>query len=184
MAYQYKATSLQPRDLQLQNGVVSGYLVYFNDPDRQGNVIPKGAFARTIRENGPKGNDRIKYLFEGDLLKPIGKILHLEEDSKGLAFEARISRTRLGQDVSAMYQEGLIRAHDIVYKTTKSSRHSGYTFLEEVHLWAGSVLIKLDEQEMGVKEDPYESIHKSFSLLNATIQRNIDRMNEMVDRME
>ena len=54
---------------------------------KQGSIQQK-----TIQENG----SRVKYLYQHDMDKPIGKMVHLEEDEKGLVFEAQVPKTRLG----------------------------------------------------------------------------------------
>jgi len=68
-------------------GVVSGYGSVFGNEDLQGDIVQKGAFTETIREN-PKG---WPMLFGHDTRRPVGFWTHAREDSKGLYLEGEFT---------------------------------------------------------------------------------------------
>lgn len=72
-----------------ETGFVSGYLSKFWVVDTYGETMAPGAFRHSITERGPAGADRILARYEHSVT--VGKATHLEEDDRGLVFEARIS---------------------------------------------------------------------------------------------
>jgi HK97 family phage prohead protease len=99
------------QDTDLKQGVVSGYFAMFGNKDLDGDIIEKGAFAKTIQERGPYGKGLIKMLLDHDRTKAVAKITLLEEDSKGLRYEAKIGTHALGVDFMKMVESGLINQH-------------------------------------------------------------------------
>lgn len=106
-------------DQDLNQGIVSGYFAMFGNKDLDGDVIEKGAFAKTIQERGPLGKGLIKFLLDHDRTKAVAKITNLEEDSKGLRYEAKIGTHSLGVDFMKMIESGLINQHSFGFVTIK-----------------------------------------------------------------
>lgn len=79
--------------------------------------IEKGAFKKTIAERFPK-ND-IKILWQHDYTKPIGLPTHMEEDSKGLFIQGRISKTALGDEAIELMKDGVVDKMSIGYDVVK-----------------------------------------------------------------
>ena len=90
-------------------GIVKGYASVFDNIDSDGDIIRKGAYLKTISENG----SRVKYLYQHEMDKPIGKMRMLEEDQKGLVFEAEIAKTTLGKDVMELIKAGVITENSV-----------------------------------------------------------------------
>lgn len=88
---------------------VEGYASTFGNKDLVGDIVTQGAFKKTIRERA----DKIKLLWQH--YDPLGKPLHIEEDSKGLLVEAYISKTSLGNDALELVKDGVIDAFSIGY---------------------------------------------------------------------
>lgn len=78
----YKQAEISDVDENL--GIVKGYGSIFGNVDSDNDIIEKGAYARTIKNNG----SRVKYLYQHDITKPIGRMKELFEDEKGLGFVA------------------------------------------------------------------------------------------------
>lgn len=122
------------------------YASVFDVLDRQGDIVVRGAFSRTIREDG----DRIKVLYQHDTHRPIGIPLHLEEDSKGLLTVSKISDVADGRDALRLIKDGVIDRMSIGFEVRKAtafededlrSRLTGYAAqlpmykLEDIRLW-------------------------------------------------
>jgi HK97 family phage prohead protease len=85
-------------DIDEKAGIVKGYGSIFGNRDSDDDVIERGAYTKTIQENG----SRVRYLWQHDITKPIGKMTELYEDEKGLAFVAEVPKTTLGRDALEM----------------------------------------------------------------------------------
>ncbi len=140
---QYKSNNLQLKDVDTKNGIVVGYFASFDNIDSDGDVFVKGAFSKTIKENGPSGTGRIQHLLQHDVLTPIGKIQSIEEDAKGLRFESKMSSTTKGQDTLTLYAEGILREHSVGFQTIvqeQVEKGDQYNEIREVKLWEGSTV--------------------------------------------
>ena len=141
--YQYKTGNglASIKDADVKQGIVTGYFSSFGNIDADGDVIVKGAFTKTIAENGPMSSQpRVKHLLNHDVTKPLGKILVLTEDAKGLYYESKVGTHTLGQDYLKMVDSGLITEHSIGFKTIKEDRKSDANYMTELRLWEGSSL--------------------------------------------
>ena len=62
---------------EIKQGIVEGYFALFNNKDLDGDIIERGAFAKTLAERGPTGKQLIKYLLDHDTKKVVAKITEL-----------------------------------------------------------------------------------------------------------
>jgi len=156
-AYLYKDVEVGDKaigfkDVDGKKGIVIGYFSAFDNVDSDGDIIRKGAFEKTIRENGPKSaKPRIKHLMNHDTSLPLGVITDLKEDDYGLYYESKLGSHSLGQDFVKMVDSGLISEHSIGFRTIKRNQlqdYEGYQKnpsvgwfeLTELKLWEGSSL--------------------------------------------
>lgn len=180
--YAYKSLILDIKDIDDSQGIVTGYFSAFNSKDSDGDIIRKGAFAKSINEKGPSstGNRKIKHLFQHDVNKPIGMIKELTEDNYGLRFVSKMSEATLGQDVLKMYKEGILNEHSIGFQTIKQAfnKKEGYNEITEVKLWEGSTVT------FGANQDtPVESIKSEKDLADRVTSLN-DRMNKLIKALK
>ena len=96
-------------DADEKSGIVKGYGSVFNNVDSDGDIITPGAYTKTIMENG----SRVKYLYQHNMDQPLGKMVNLYEDDKGLMFEAKIPKTQLGTDVLELMKAGVITENSV-----------------------------------------------------------------------
>ena len=99
----------QISDIDENLGIVKGYGSVFGNKDSDNDVIEKGAFRRTIKNNG----SRVKYLYQHDITKPIGKMKELYEDDKGLVFVAEVPKTTFGNEVLELMKYGVIDENSV-----------------------------------------------------------------------
>lgn len=142
----YKSTHLgEIIDADEKMGIVKGYGSVFGNVDSDGDIINKGAYKKTIQENG----SRVKYLYQHDMDKPIGKMQHLEEDEKGLVFEAQVPKTRLGLDVIELMKAGVITENSVGILPIQKSNNGQYRELNEVKLFeVSAVTLAANDQAM------------------------------------
>lgn len=136
MEIQYKNNGLELKDIDEKAGIIKGYASVFGNSDSDGDVIIKGAYTKTIAEN----KNRIAFLYQHDITKPIGKNLHLEEDSYGLKFEAQFSNSSLGRDVAIMAGEGIIKEVSVGFRTVKGVARENHYEIQETKLYEYSLV--------------------------------------------
>lgn len=158
--YTYKSSpsDMSIKDIDGKKGIVTGYFSSFGNKDSDGDIIQKGAFAKTIMEQGPmSAHPRIKHLMNHDITKPLGKILVLTEDSKGLYYESQVGTHTLGQDFIKMVESGLVTEHSIGFQTVRHDSKSDANYITEIKLYEGSSLTAWGANEFtpmtGMKSD-------------------------------
>lgn len=128
----YKASPVgELLDADMHAGVIKGYGSYFGNLDSDRDVITKGAYNKTIKENG----ERVKYLYQHDMMQPIGKMRELYEDDKGLVFVAEIAKTQLGKDVVELMKSGVITENSVGIMPIQKQNKSDYREITEVKLY-------------------------------------------------
>jgi HK97 family phage prohead protease len=139
------------KDMDSATRKVAVYLAKFDNMDSDGDVIRKGAFAKSILEHGPQStsNRKIAFLRHHDWQQPIGKFLELTEDSNGLLAVAEMGRSSLAEDAWKDYEDGIIREHSIGFQYIKDKMSfvedsslpmKGYYEIREVKLYEGSAV--------------------------------------------
>tara|TARA_R110002020_G_scaffold152238_4_gene330007 strand:+ start:1747 stop:2424 length:678 start_codon:yes stop_codon:yes gene_type:complete len=118
-------------DLDEKNNIVKGYGSYFDNKDSDMDIIRRGAYQKTIQENG----QRVKYLYQHDMMQPIGKMSELYEDEKGLVFTAEIPKTQLGNDVIELMKAGVITENSVGIMPIVKEMMNDYREIREVKLY-------------------------------------------------
>jgi HK97 family phage prohead protease len=126
LSFEFKADS----DKRTFEGYASTW-----DLDLGMDQIEKGAFKKTIAERFPVNG--IKILWQHDYTKPIGLPVRMEEDSKGLYIEGRISKTELGNEALELMKDGVVDKMSIGYDVVKDdiSEDGQKRFLKELTLY-------------------------------------------------
>ena len=119
---------------------ISGYFAHFGSIDSDGDIFQKGAFAKTIQENGPKSaKPRIKYLLDHDKKQVAGVLHDLYEDEIGLKYEGELGDWDTGVKVRAMAKKKALTEHSVGFNTIKRDK-SDKRIITEAKLWEGSIL--------------------------------------------
>jgi len=132
MSMIFKASPMgEIADIDEKMGIVKGYGSYFGNKDSDNDVIAKGAYQKTIKENG----DRVRYLYQHDMGQPIGKMKELFEDDKGLMFVAEIPKTTLRMDVLELIKGGVITENSVGILPLQKQMKDDYREITEVKLY-------------------------------------------------
>ncbi|MGQ5702744.1 HK97 family phage prohead protease [Sandaracinobacteroides sp. A072] len=102
------------------NGTVTltGYVSRFDTPDRSGDVVRPRAFLG-LRADVP-------LLWQHDPARPIGRVLRLQEDARGLRMEAALSAgCRDGQDALALMRAGAVDGLSFGYRVKRARKRPG-----------------------------------------------------------
>jgi len=138
MVKQYNTKSFTGTNINVDSDsrIISGYAAAFNNVDSDGDLIVKGAFSKSLNENGVESlKPRIFHLYQHDVTQVLGRPIILKEDDYGLYFETKIANTQLGNDVLNLYKEGVLNEHSIGFKTIKSTNRGNYNEIQEVKLF-------------------------------------------------
>ena len=128
----YKQSPLgEVADIDEKNGLVKGYGSYFDNVDSDKDIIKRGAYKKTIEENG----SRVKYYYQHKLDQPLGKLTELYEDDKGLMFVAEIPKTTLGNDVLELMKAGVLTENSVGIMPIQKEIKDGYREITEAKLY-------------------------------------------------
>ncbi len=142
----YKSTMLGDLvDADEKAGIVKGYGSIFGNVDSDGDIIRRGAYSKTIKENG----HRVKYLYQHDMNKPLGNMVNLYEDQKGLMFESSVPKTQLGKDVIELMKAGVITENSVGILPIQKEQKDSYRELTECKLFEiSAVTLAANDQAM------------------------------------
>lgn len=131
----YKNYSGELKDLDLKGKRVSGYLSCFDNLDSDGDIIVKGAYAKSISER----KDDIFFLNQHNWKQPHGKFDELKEDNYGLYFVSKpLVDTTYSMDALKLYEAGIMKEHSVGFNTIKKETKGGANYLKEIKLYEGS----------------------------------------------
>lgn len=172
----YKNTEGSITDMDESQGIVKGIASRFGNVDSDGDIIVKGAYKKTITENG----HRVKYLYQHRLDKPIGVMKELSESDNSLDFTAQIAiKTTLGRDAFEMIKAGVISENSVGFAPIKEkmNRETNYNEITEVKLYEVSA-VTLAANPMAIIES-YKSEGDS-SKMKEYLSERFDALNKLV----
>lgn len=172
MSIIFKASPMgEIADIDDKMGIVKGYGSYFGNKDSDNDVIAKGAYQKTIKENG----ERVRYLYQHDMSQPIGKMKEMYEDDKGLMFVAEIPKTTLGSDVLELMKAGIITENSVGILPIQKQMKDDYREITEVKLYEiSAVTLAANDQAkiLDVKGNiDFEKIQKRYDSLAKVIRK-------------
>jgi HK97 family phage prohead protease len=131
--HEHKAFKFELKEVDAETGIFEGYgSTFAGEPDSYGDIVDKGAFAKTIQE----GAKRIKILWNHQTLEPIGKPIELREDDHGLYIKGKLSLgVQRAREVLALMKDGVINELSIGYDTITEAIVDKVRHLKEVRLW-------------------------------------------------
>ncbi len=90
----------------------AGYAAVFDRPDRGGDVVRAGAFARALK----RGAGAVPLLWQHEPGRPIGRIEYLKEDKRGLRVIGRLADGR----AAALLKEGAVGGLSFGYRVREA----------------------------------------------------------------
>lgn len=118
-----------------EEGEFEGHAAVFGNVDLGGDIVLPGAFTKSLRT---RPASKVKLLRNHDMSEPIGVVLDLAEDKKGLAFKAKVTtETTRGRETLALMRMGSLDQMSFGYRTVKDRYDSGRKarLLEEVEVF-------------------------------------------------
>lgn len=137
--FEHKSFNFKLESADESSGEFSGYAAVFGNVDSGSDIIEKGAFTKTLKENF----ERIKILsHHNDCELPIGKPIELREDENGLYIRGKISNTQKGKDIQTLLRDGVLTELSIGYDPVvfEIDEKLGIRHLKEIRLWEISIV--------------------------------------------
>jgi len=133
-----KTIKFEVKAVDAESGILEGYGATFSEtPDSYGDVIDRGAFTRTLKNNA----DSIVSLFNHNVNEPIG-LPELKQDQTGLYVKIKlVMEIEKARDVLALARAGVVKRMSIGYDTIKSDFIDGVRHLKEVKLYDVSPVV-------------------------------------------
>lgn len=134
---EHKSFPFQLKDMDEESGRFTGYAAVFGNRDSYGDVIERGAFAKTINDKG----GTFPVLWQHDPDEPIGVSTVMREDEKGLYVEAEVSKVaRRGMEAMDLLRMKAINGLSIGFQVVQKAMEAGERRLTEIKLWEFSVV--------------------------------------------
>jgi len=168
--------ALTMKEVDLSKREVHMVLNAFGNRDDDGDVVHKGAFAKSLAERGVDADTprKIAYLKYHDMQQPLGVFKELFETDRGLEAVGVIDRTQFGDDTLVQIQSGTLNQHSIgfeyVWDKMEYDEEEDTFHIKELNLWEGS-LVKL-----GVNENtPIVEVRGKFTDAAAEIFDDLEK---------
>lgn len=175
---QLKSLSFKASSVDLDERTFKGYASTW-DLDQGGDLILKGAFAKTLKEAGAN----VKVLWQH--YEPIGRPLKMEEDDTGLFVEAKVSKTRLGDEALELMKDGVIDRMSIGYRIPEGKSdyngETGVRIIRELKLMEFSV-VTFPMNEAAVITD-VKRVRDMVSVEHNFNKKDLKQLAEMVDEI-
>ncbi|MBY6120118.1 HK97 family phage prohead protease [Mameliella alba] len=128
-------------DVTVEGRDIEGYASLFGACDQGGDVVARGAYARSLKRLAGEGR-AVKMLWQHDPAQPIGIWQEVREDERGLYVKGRLLDTvERGREAAALIAAGAIDGLSIGYRTLKATKNDkGHRVLTELELWEVSLV--------------------------------------------
>lgn len=174
----YKATPLDLVDVKDTAGKkeFTAYASTFGNEDLGGDIINKGAFARTLRQREFR-----PLLWQHQMSEPIGVEKSIREDGKGLLGTWELLETQRGSEAYTLLKAGAVRSMSIGYIPGEFSfeEEGKIRRLTDVELLENSVVsLPMNEQArvQSVKELPPEALARIVKAIYETELPGVGRI--------
>jgi HK97 family phage prohead protease len=108
---------------------IAGYAAIFDRPDRGGDVIRKGAFAKALGEV-----EEVPLLWQHKPGVVIGRIEHLSEDRRGLRVIAELGDGHDAARAAKLVRSGRLDGLSFGYRVREAGNSGGLRELKQLHL--------------------------------------------------
>lgn len=160
-------------------GFISGYASVFDIVDRQGDIIKKGAFARSINNRVSQGKvglyvTHLKH--GGDVKEFIGEIVEAKEDDFGLWINVRLSDSQTAQETRSKVIDspnmfGLSVGFEVVKEGAKKI-DTGFEFTEVILREVTITAVPANESTNAVAKNDVETLREVVD----TLRKQVDEL--------
>ena len=187
-----KTVKFEVKEVNEDEGTFTAYgSTFTSEPDSYGDVVDKGAFKKTIKEN--KG--RIKHLWNHSVMEPIGKPDELSEDDTGLLVKGRlVLGVQRAREVLALMKAGVVNEMSIGFDTITEAVVKGVRHLKEVKLYDVSpvtfaanqtaVIFDVKAMEDAINSHNVEPVREAIKALQALLDKFEGKQEPSIDTLD
>lgn len=106
-----KGFTFEISSLDVEGRMLEGYASAFGNVDDAGDIVHRGAFAKTLTERGTK----LRLLWQHEKAEILGPVVAAKEDARGLWIKCKISKTQRGDEAIELAKDGAIGELSIGY---------------------------------------------------------------------
>lgn len=137
MILETKGCAIELKDLSSSKREVAFYFSNFGSKDNHNHIVQKGAFTKSAQES----LNRVKHFRNHNMDENFGKIISIEEDSKGAYAVSKIKRGASGDQMITDYEDGIITEHSFgAYPVKQQKLDDGIILKQEYRLMEVSSL--------------------------------------------
>lgn len=120
---------------------IEGYASFFGEVDRGGDVVVRGAYAKSLAALKAAGG-QVKMLWQHDPAQPIGVWDEVCEDARGLHVKGwLLTDIARGREAARLIEAGALDGLSIGYRTVTAVKDDrGRRLLKELELWEVSLV--------------------------------------------
>jgi len=164
----HKAFPFEVKDVDSAQGKFTGHAATFDNEDLGGDVVSRGAFSKTLKENGNRGF-KVYYNHGKGGEPPVGITTTAKADDQGLYVEGQlfVQKQRLAQDLIEPLLHKAIKDMSFGYDTIKQTFKQGVRYLTELKLYEVSLVdwpMNPSSQVLSVKSLGTENKYTDFAL--------------------
>jgi len=129
--------NLEVKEIPDDEGFFEGYASTFGNEDSTGDIIEAGAFKKSLANREPK------VLWQHEMDKPVGKVVEVREDEKGLYVKVKLAiKTSLGKDAYEYMKADIINRLSIGFRAIDADYDydSNIRTLKEIDLFEFSLV--------------------------------------------
>lgn len=136
-----RAFRMEIKELEATTGTFVGYLSTFGNTDQQGDVVEKGAFARTLDRWRQKGKPMPLLWQHQEVIGGIDAKDALEDEHGLLVKGQLVLDLQKAREVLALLKAGVVNAMSIGYDVIQHTRDGAIRKLKELRLYEGSLVL-------------------------------------------
>ena len=160
-----------------EKGSFTGYASIFDKIDSQNDLIKNGAFNSSISNKDPA---RIKLLWQHDYTKPIGKIISLTENSRGLVVVAKLLLDITNaREAYSLIKSGIVTGLSIGFsiKNFYFDQTANCRVIDDLDLWEISLVTFPANSEAQITET--KNNQQCFFTVLQTLQRASEALSNL-----
>lgn len=171
-------------ETEQETGQIEGYGAVFGNTDSYGDVIIKGAFARSLMEHRAAGTMPMMLVGHDMSKLPVGIWESMEEDDFGLKLAGSFLPTSVGQDARLTAKVGQITGLSIGYMVTDYKMENGLRLLTGIKLVEVS-LVNMPANELAqVTNIKSEDTSMEDNTMSIDVSTEPKRLNELLGELK
>jgi len=160
---EYSEGLLKVNDVDTLKGNVKFYFSRFDTPDKNGRLMGKTAFNRTIKNN----KDMIYHLLNHNPESIIGKPIEFGTDKNGMWVVSKMSKNDIGQRSLKLYQEGVYKYHSFGFYIVNSQMEKDIEIVNEAKIVeVSTVLYPAHDGETTIDMNKMDDLLRNNKLSN------------------